>query len=112
MYYSIGCIIIFGIIVFIIAILEKKKRPEIPAEINQKIEDSTNIVVCVCGVTGSGKTTLSKKIIDYYNSIHDEECWYTDCDYYYFQKFNQNRQQFDKYIREKTRESIKKKSFM
>ena len=111
MYYSFVCTIIFSIIFFIIVILEKKKRPEIPAEIKQKIEDSTNIVVCVCGVTGSGKTTLSKKIIDYYNSIHDEECWYTDCDYYYFQKFNQNRQQFDKYIREKTRESIKKKKF-
>ena len=111
MYYSIGCTIIFSIIFFIIVILEKKKRPEIPAEIKQKIEDSTNIVVCVCGVTGSGKTTLSKKIVDYYNSIHDDKCWYTDCDYYYFQKCNRNRQQFDKYIRERTRESIKKNKF-
>ena len=91
--------------------LRKKKKPEIPDEIKEKIEKNKNIVVCVCGVTGSGKTTLSKKIVDYYNSINHEQCWYTDCDYYFFQKFNQNPHQFDKYIREITRESIKKNKF-
>ena len=112
MYYSLGCTILFSIIFFIIVIFYRKiRRPVIPDEIKKKIDKNKNIIICVCGVTGSGKTTLSKKIIDYYNSNNDDKCWYTDCDYYYFQKFNQNSHQFDKYIRERTREAIKINKF-
>lgn len=107
-YFSYFIVILILVIGYII---KNIKRPEIPNEIKKKIEEKNNIIICVCGVTGSGKTTLSKKIINYYHSIHKDECWYTDCDYLYFQKFNQNRKLFDKYIRERTRDSIKKNKF-
>ena len=58
-YYSCIVIAISSFIIgYIIQKIIKMRRPNIPPEIKRIIEDSTNVVVCVCGVTGSGKTVL------------------------------------------------------
>lgn len=94
--------------------INRFNRPNIPGIIKYHIDNKEVVSICITGVSGSGKSVLSEKIIDYIKSKWNSEVWYTKCDKIFFQDIcsenqtdNEHRIRFDKYIRERIKESNK-----